>query len=52
MYEEKNKETIDKMRKEAMEELEEIEEAIIQEEIDNDEMGDVEEITGFPRRVE
>ena len=52
LYEEKNKETIDKMRKEAMEELEEIEEAIIQEEIDNDEMGDVEEITGFPRRVE
>jgi len=52
LYEEKNKETIDKMRKEAMEELEEIEEAIIQEEIDNDEMVDVEVITVFPRRVE
>lgn len=52
LYEEKNKDKLDLMRKEAMEELEEIEEALDIEEEELEKEKKIEEITGFSRRIE
>lgn len=52
LYEEKNKDKLDLMRKEAMEELEEIEEALDVEEEDDEKSSEIEKLTGFARRIE